>query len=57
MTRLLLIDCKTLLVARYDGRKQDEQLARLELPYQDREATMRELDAFRVPQPAAPAQA
>lgn len=48
MTKLLLIDCKTLLVARYDGRKQDEQLALIEVPFDSVPAAIAMLDEFRV---------
>lgn len=46
-TKLLLIDCKTLLVARYDGRTRDPQLAQIEAGPID-ESVLKALDQFRL---------
>lgn len=47
MTRLLLIDCRTLHIARYDGRKQSPEIAKIGVPFDDESSALKELDAFR----------
>jgi hypothetical protein len=48
LTLLLLIDCKTMLVARYEGRKRDEQMARITDPYLIDGHALDQLNKFRV---------
>lgn len=48
MTQLLLIDCKTMLVARYDGRKRDGQMARIIAPNLIDSHALDQLNKFRV---------
>jgi hypothetical protein len=48
LTQLLLIDCKTMLVARYDGRKRDEQMARITDPHLIDGYALDQLNKFRV---------
>lgn len=50
MTQLLLIDCKTMLVARYDGRKRDDRIARIDISDSPEigPQVLRELEQFRV---------
>jgi hypothetical protein len=47
-TKLLLIDCKTMHVARYDGRKRDEQMARITDPRLIDGYALDQLNKFRV---------